>query len=85
MSRIFDHLDGEPEDRWFSKIARHMRRSPWWSRLPVRDEPKAISGEISGSRCCPRFMWGDGSHDLNCKHAAGVEARGVGAGKAGWE
>lgn len=47
MSRIFDHLDGEPEDRWFSKIARRMRRSPWWSRLPVRDEPKAISGEIA--------------------------------------
>jgi hypothetical protein len=47
MSRIFDHLDGEPEDQWFSKIARHMRKSPWWTRLPVRDEPQATSGEIT--------------------------------------
>lgn len=34
MTRVFDHLDGEPEDRWFSKIARHMQRSPWWRAVP---------------------------------------------------
>ena len=44
--RIFDHLDGVPEDQRFSRVARNMRSSPWWSAVPARDEPDAISGEV---------------------------------------
>jgi hypothetical protein len=50
MTRIFDHLDGAPEDRWFSKIARQMQQSPWWRAVPTRTEPAPVSGEIESKR-----------------------------------
>lgn len=56
MSRIFDHLNGEPEEAGFLRIARDMRRGElelgvpgpiaWWWTVPVRDEPVAVAGEI---------------------------------------
>jgi len=48
--RIFDHPDGEPEDRRFSKVAFAMQRSAWWWRLPEYVEPAAVSGECGGKR-----------------------------------
>lgn len=45
-ARIFTHLEGCGEDRWFSRVAHAMTRSPWWSTVPVRDEPRAVSGEV---------------------------------------
>lgn len=50
VTRIFDHLDGASsnalEDAHFSRVARRMRRSSWWSATPVREEPAPVSGEI---------------------------------------
>ena len=45
-ARIFEHLDGAPEDRRFSKIAHAMRNSRWWSTVPVYVAPVAVSGEV---------------------------------------
>lgn len=45
--RVFDHLVGAPEDARFSKAARAMKSSPWWSSVPERDEPAATAGEVS--------------------------------------
>jgi len=48
--RIFDHLDGAPEDRRFSVVARAMHTSSWWREVranPKRqNEPAPVSGEI---------------------------------------
>jgi hypothetical protein len=45
-ARIFDHLDGLPEDRVFSRVARAMVASAWWSSVPARDEPTTVAGEV---------------------------------------
>lgn len=45
--RVFDHLDGAPEDARFSRVARKMRSGPWWQSITVRDEPAAVSGELT--------------------------------------
>jgi hypothetical protein len=50
VSRIFDHMNGEPEDKWFSKVARQMQQSPWWLTRPKRTEPAPVSGEIESKR-----------------------------------
>lgn len=53
MTRIFDHLDvvpRPPEDRRFSRVAWAMRRSPFRTSTPMRDEPVAVSGEIKKQR-----------------------------------
>lgn len=50
MSRIFDHLDGQAEDRWFSRIARQMQCSPWWQSIPKPEPQAPASGEIESSR-----------------------------------
>ncbi len=50
MSRIFDHLNGEPEDRRFSRVARAMKASPMWTSVPVRDEPADVNGETSWAK-----------------------------------
>ncbi len=34
-ARIFDHMDGCPEIRLFSRVARAMVAEPWWSGLPM--------------------------------------------------
>jgi len=54
--RIFDRLNGEPEDARLSRIAHQMRRGildygmsgplAWWWTALVRDEPVACEGEI---------------------------------------
>jgi len=46
-ARVFDHLDGEPEDARFSRIAHAMRRSPFWQSVPTYDAPIAVSGEVN--------------------------------------
>lgn len=53
---MFDHLNGQPEDRVFSRVAHQMRRGSlkpgqyeplaWWQIVPERDEPSEVSGEI---------------------------------------
>lgn len=48
--RVFDHLDGAPEDRRLSQVAREMRASSWWASVPERDEPADVSGEIDRVR-----------------------------------
>ena len=48
--RIFDHLDGTPEDARFSKIARAMHASPFWSSIPERDEPADAAGCLGDSQ-----------------------------------
>lgn len=45
--RIFDHLDGCPEDKQFSRVARAMVTSDWWTRVADRDEPAAVAGEVN--------------------------------------
>lgn len=45
-ARIFDHLEGAPEDRQFSRVAHAMHASSWWSSVPERDEPVATAGEV---------------------------------------
>lgn len=47
MPRIFDHIDGTPEDRKFSRAAHAMRKSRQWHLLPLRDEPEPVSGEFT--------------------------------------
>lgn len=50
-SRIFDHFTGgEPEDSRFSKIARVMRASPFWTSIPEYQAPSAVVGEIPARR-----------------------------------
>ncbi len=44
--RIFDHLYGTPEDRYFSAVARAMHGSRWWRMVPTYEEPAAVSGEV---------------------------------------
>lgn len=44
--RIFDHLEGSPDDRYFSRIARQMHGSAWWSSVPVYVAPRPVSGEV---------------------------------------
>lgn len=46
--RIFDHLEDAPadEDRFFSRVARRMRSSPWWHEVPEWTEPVPVAGEI---------------------------------------
>jgi hypothetical protein len=50
INRIFDHLEAAPPDEafHFSRIARAMRREPWWLHVPVFMIPRAISGEYKG-------------------------------------
>lgn len=50
MSRISDHLDGQPEDRWFSRIARQMQCSPWWRTVPKHEPQAPVSGEIESRK-----------------------------------
>lgn len=46
--RIFDHFTGgEPEDQRFSRVARAMRRSPFWTSVPEYEAPAAVYGEIA--------------------------------------
>lgn len=44
--RIFDHLDGGPEDALFSRVAWRMRRDPRWTQVPTWTDPLPVSGEI---------------------------------------
>lgn len=55
MSRIFDHLSGEPEDRVFSRVAWAMRNAPTWTRVTERSEPAPVSGEMLDAR--PVMAW----------------------------
>lgn len=48
--RIFDHLDGEPEDAVFSRVAHAMRRSPGWRAVPTYAEPAPVAGEIDRNK-----------------------------------
>lgn len=46
--RIFDHLDNAPreQDHLFSRVARQMRRAPWWLVPSQWTEPPPVCGEM---------------------------------------
>lgn len=44
--RVFDHLDGTPEDKHLSRAAWEMRLSAWWERVPTYEAPDPVAGEI---------------------------------------
>lgn len=47
--RIFDHLNGEPEDRRFGAVAHAMRSEAWWRGKPVFMVPGDVAGEVTDS------------------------------------
>lgn len=56
VMRIFDHLDGTPEDAPLSRIAHRMRRSAWWRTVPAYVSPLAVSGEVD-SAAVDGLLW----------------------------
>jgi hypothetical protein len=46
--RIFEHLDGVPEDRYLSTIAHRIKRSPMWTAIP-RNEFAEVKSAVSSS------------------------------------
>lgn len=59
IKRIFDHMDGEPEDARFCKVAAAMKQSEWWLSWVGRQEkpkpPKAIKGTLK-PRLLPKHI-----------------------------
>jgi hypothetical protein len=60
--RVFDHLDGAPEDqdRHFSKAAHRMRRAKTWSVAPARHPNEGGRVERTAWGLTTRDMFTDG-------------------------
>lgn len=59
LKRVFDHMNSEPEDARFCKVAKTMKQSKWWlswvGRQTKPKPPKTIKGTLK-PRLLPKHI-----------------------------